>query len=153
MSTAVSLRAPGPGGRKAAGVLAGMLRDPLTGYLKLAAEYGDTVRVPISPRTSIFLLTRPEQAEHVLAVNQDNYVKAFTYRPLRALIGNGLLTSEGEDWRRHRRLVQPLFSRRDVRSFGPPMTQAIQAMLKRWEGVPAGTQVDVAAQLSALALD
>ncbi len=107
--------APGPGGGKAAGVLAAMLRDPLAGYLRLAAHYGDTVRVPISPRTSIFVLTRPEQAEHVLAANQDNYVKAFTYRPLRALIGNGLLTSEGEDWRRHRRLVQPLFSRRDVR--------------------------------------
>jgi cytochrome P450 len=154
MGTAVSLRAaPGPGGRKAAGVLAGILRDPLTGYLKLAAEYGDTVRVPISPRASIFILTRPEQAEHVLAVNQDNYVKAFTYRPLRALIGNGLLTSEGEDWRRHRRLVQPLFSRRDVRSFGPPIIEATQAMLKRWESVPAGSEVDVAAQLSGLALD
>ena len=154
MGTAVSLRsAPGPGGGKAAGVLAGMLRDPLAGYLKLAAHYGDTVRVPISPRTSIFVLSRPEQAEHVLAANQDNYVKAFTYRPLRALIGNGLLTSEGEDWRRHRRLVQPLFSRRDVRSFGPPITDATQAMLKRWEGVPAGLEVDVAAQLSALALD
>ncbi len=154
MTTGVLPRvAPGPGGGKAAGVLAGMLRDPLAGYLALVAEYGDTVRVPMSPRASIFLLSRPEQAEHVLAVNQDNYVKAFTYRPLRALIGNGLLTSEGEDWRRHRRLLQPLFSRRDVRSFGPAITEATQGMLKRWERVQAGAQIDVAAQLSALALD
>ena len=46
-------------------------------------------------------------------------MKAFTYRPLRALIGNGLLTSEGENWRRHRRLIQPVFSRRDVRQLRP----------------------------------
>ena len=154
MGTEVLLRTtPGPGGGKAAAALAGMLREPLAGYLRLAADYGDTVRVPMSPRTSFFLLSRPEQAEHVLAANQDNYVKAFTYRPLRALIGNGLLTSEGEDWRRHRRLMQPLFSRRDVRSFGPPMTEATQAMLKRWGRVPAGAEIDVAAQLGALALD
>jgi hypothetical protein len=46
---------------------------------------------------------RPEHAEHVLAANQDNYVKAFIYRPLRALTGNGL-TSEGGvgSWRRGR---------------------------------------------------
>jgi cytochrome P450 len=144
---------PGPTGASAARILASMLRDPLAGYLALTAAYGDAIRVPIGPRTSIFLLSRPEHAEHVLAANQDNYVKAFTYRPLRALIGNGLLTSEGEDWRRHRRLVQPLFSRRDVRAFGPAMTEAASRMLKDWDALPAGSEVDVAGRMSALALD
>jgi cytochrome P450 len=144
---------PGPRPAQAARRLASLLRDPLAAYLGLAAAYGDTIRVPIAPRQYLFLLSRPEHAEHVLAVNQDNYVKAFTYRPLRALIGNGLLTSEGDDWRRHRRLVQPVFSRRDVRSFGPPMTEAAQRMLTAWTRRPAGDQFDVSAQLSALALD
>jgi cytochrome P450 len=130
-----------------------MLRDPLAGYLRLWAAYGDAIRVPISPGSSIFLLARPEYAEHVLAQNQDNYVKAFTYRPLRALIGNGLLTSEGEDWRRHRRLVQPLFARRDVRAFGPAMTGAASRMLTDWDALPEGGEIDVAASMSALALD
>jgi cytochrome P450 len=144
---------PGPNARSATLLLAAMVRDPLAGYLALAAEYGDTVRIPISPRSSVFMLTRPEHAEHVLAQNQDNYVKAFTYRPLRALIGNGLLTSEGEDWRRHRRLIQPLFSRRDVRAFGPAMTDATARMLTGWDSRPDGSQIDVARQLSELALD
>jgi cytochrome P450 len=130
-----------------------MLRDPLAAYLSLAAQYGDTVRVPISPRSSLFIFSRPEHAEHVLAQNQDNYVKAFTYRPLRALIGNGLLTSEGEDWRRHRRLIQPLFTRRDVRDFGPVMAEAAARMLKGWDDRPDGSQIDVTLQMSALALD
>jgi cytochrome P450 len=64
-----------------------------------------------------------------------------------------LLTSEGERWRRHRRLVQPLFSRREVRSFGPVMTAAAQRLLKNWEALPPRSVVDVAGQLSALALD
>jgi cytochrome P450 len=143
----------GPNGRKSALILASMLRDPLAAYLALATRYGDAVRVPISPRSSLFMFSRPEHAEHVLAQNQDNYVKAFTYRPLRALIGNGLLTSEGEDWRRHRRLIQPLFARRDVRSFAPVMTEATGRMLKNWDDQAEGSQFDVALQLSALALD
>ncbi len=145
--------AVGPGGGEAALRLASLLRDPLVGYLRLAADYGDAVRVPMSPRSSFFLLSRPEHAEYVLAQNQDNFVKAFTYRPLRALIGNGLLTSEGEDWRRHRRLVQPLFSRRDVRAFGPAMTMAASRMLRHWDALPAASEIDVAGQMSALALD
>ncbi len=154
MSTQAQRGAPiGPGGAEAALRLASMLRDPLIGYLRLAADYGDAVRVPMSPRSSFFLLSRPEHAEYVLAQNQDNFVKAFTYRPLRALIGNGLLTSEGEDWRRHRRLVQPLFSRREVRAFGPAMTTAAGRMLKQWDALPAASEIDVAGQMSALALD
>ena len=75
--------------------------------------------MPIGRGRSSFLFSRPEFAEHVFVLNQDNYVKAATYRPLRALIGNGLLTSEGAEWRQHRRLIQPVFSRRDVRADRP----------------------------------
>ena len=128
-------RVPGPGGPEAARVLAGMLGDPLAGYVRLAARYGDAVRVPFAPRRSWFVLSRPEHAEHVLAVNQDQYVKAFTYRPLRALVGNGLLTSEGEMWRKHRRLIQPVFSRRDATGFGPQMAAAAQRLARRWAGL------------------
>jgi cytochrome P450 len=156
MSTEVAVpgsRVRGPHGRGAAGRLATLLRDPLAGYLGMYAAYGDTIRVPISPKSCFFVLTRPEYAEHVLAVNQDNYVKAFTYRPLRALIGNGLLTSEGEQWRRHRRVIQPMFARRDVRSFGPAMTAGISQLLAQWDRAPDGAVLDVAAAMSGLALD
>jgi cytochrome P450 len=155
MDARVSSRAvPGPGGREAARVVAGLFGDPLAGYVRLAARYGDTVRMPLTPRRSAFLLSRPEQAEHVLAANQDNYTKAaITYRPLRALVGNGLLTSEGEVWRRHRRLIQPVFSRRDVMGFGPHMTAATQRLARRWAGLGDGTLVNVAREMSALALE
>jgi cytochrome P450 len=145
--------APGPNGRAAAAVIASLARSPLDGYVRLAARYGDTIRVPYSPRQSFYVLSRPEHAEHVLAANQDNYVKAFTYRPLRALIGDGLLTSEGEQWRWHRRLVQPVFSRRHVAAFAPAMTEAAQRLTARWDSLSAGAVIDVAGEMSALALD
>jgi cytochrome P450 len=144
---------PGPSGAAAVGVIAGFARNPLDGYVRLAARYGDTLGFPMAPKQRFFLLSRPEHAEHVLAANQDNYVKAFTYRPLRALIGNGLLTSEGDDWRRHRRLIQPVFTRRQVAAAGPQMTAAAERMLSRWESLGDGAVLNVAAEMSALALD
>jgi cytochrome P450 len=144
---------PGPNAAGAAAFIASVLRNPLGGYLRLAGRYGDTIRVPYRPGNSLYLLSRPEHAEHVLAANQDNYVKAFTYRPLRALIGDGLLTSEGERWRQHRRVVQPVFSRRHVTAFGPAMTAAARQLTSRWDSLPDGTTINVAGQMSALALD
>ncbi|HEY2550066.1 MAG TPA: cytochrome P450 [Streptosporangiaceae bacterium] len=145
---------PGPSQAAAARSFAAMLRNPLDGYVSLAARYGDTIRVPVSRRLSFYILSRPEQAEHVLATGQDNYVKAFTYRPLRALIGNGLLTSEGEQWRQRRRLLQPQFTRPQVAATGPQMAAAICDMLSRWDHQAAGAPVlNVAAEMGALALD
>jgi cytochrome P450 len=142
----------GPSAAMAPAVIAALVRSPLDGYRGLAASYGDTVRVPIGPRSAFFLLSRPEHAEHVLAAAQDNYVKAVTYRPLRALLGEGLLTSEGDSWRRHRRLVQPMFARRDVTAFGPAIREATRQLLDRWDKLPDGSSVDVAASMSGLAL-
>ena len=133
--------------------MATLVRDPLAVHLKLAAKYGDAVRMPIGRHRSSFLFSTPEHAEHVFAANQDNYVKAATYRPLRALIGDGLLTSEGATWRKHRRLIQPVFSRRDVLKFGPFMVDATQRMLKNWDELPSGTELRAAHRMSALTLD
>ena len=146
-------KVPGPAGRGAARELAGLIRDPLATYLRLTGRYGEAIRMPLAPGHAFYLLNRPEHAEHVLASGQDGYVKAFTYRPLRALIGNGLLTSEGEVWRRHRRLIQPVFSRRDVLGFGPHMTVAARRLVQRWDQMPDGATVDVAQEMSALSLE
>jgi cytochrome P450 len=145
---------PGPRGAGMAAALYALARSPLDGYVRLAARYGDTVRIPFTAGRSFYLLSRPEHAEHVLAANQDNYVKALTtFLPLRALIGDGLLTSDGDRWRRHRRLVQPLFSRGHVAAFGPAMAAAAQRMVARWDLLAEGSVIDVPKQMSALALD
>ena len=140
----------GPGNLEAARWWGRMARDPLDTYRGLARRYGDAVRVPFGPRRAFFLLSRPEHAERVLVANQDNYVKAFTYRPLRAVLGDGLLTSEGDIWRRHRRLMQPVFSQRHVVGFGTQMVETAVAGVERW---PDGVTLDAAAELRKLTLD
>ncbi|TDB81435.1 cytochrome P450 [Actinomadura sp. KC216] len=127
-----------------------MVRDPLATYGALVRRYGDAVQVPFGIRRAFFLLSRPEHAEHVLVANQDNYVKAFTYRPLRAFLGDGLLTSEGETWRRHRRLVQPVFAQRHIVAFAPQMVEITRRGVQRW---PDGVLLDAAEQLRRLTLD
>ncbi len=144
--------APGPRGRAAARILAGFAVHPLDSFRALAA-YGETVEMQYSPGRRLFVLTRPEDVEHVLARNQDNYVKAFTYRPLRAILGDGLVTSEGVTWRRHRRVIQPMFSRRQVAAFAPLMAAAARDAIAEWDRRPDGAVVDVAAAMSALTLD
>jgi cytochrome P450 len=127
-----------------------MFRDPLATYGALRREYGDAVRLPLSRKHTFFLLARPEYAEHVLVSHQDSYVKAFTYRPLKAFLGDGLLTAEGAVWRRHRRLVQPVFSHRHVQSFAPAIVEAAR---KRFAGWTPGTTVDLAAEMRTFTMD
>ena len=86
----------GPTGGQALRWWARMARDPLAMLVELHRVYGDAVRIPFGRNRPLLVLSRPEHAEHVLVARQRNYVKAVTYRPLRAFLGSGLLTSEGE---------------------------------------------------------
>jgi cytochrome P450 len=144
--------APGPRGMTANRIIRGFANRPLDSYRRLAA-YGEIVEMPLYPGRRLFVLSRPAYAEHILARNQDNYVKAFTYRPLRVFLGTGLLTSEGDTWRRHRRLVQPVFSRRHVTGFAPQMVAGARRTAAHWDTLPSGIVLDLSAQLSRLTLD
>src|SRR5512146_103823 len=97
-------RPPGPRGAEAARTLARMVTGrPLEACTALAARYlaaryGDTVYLPVRPWPGLYILSRPEQAEHVLAAGQDNYVKPFTYRPLRVSSWLGCAATTGSTW-------------------------------------------------------
>lgn len=138
------------GGAAAARVWLTMLRDPLAGFVRLRNDYGDAVHVPFGRNRAFVLLSRPEHVEHVLVANQSNYVKAFTYRPLRALLGDGLLTSEGPTWRRHRRLIGPVFAQRHVVAFADNMVGAANRRVNSWHD---GDVIDAARSMRELALD
>lgn len=140
----------GPSGPRALRYWARMLRDQLAGVVALRRDYGDAVRVPFTAKHTFFLLSRPEHAEHVLVAHQDRYVKAFTYRPLKLFLGDGLLTSEGSTWQRHRRLVQPVFSHRHIQSFAPAIVAATRERASHWT---PGTSIDLATEMRSLTMD
>jgi cytochrome P450 len=119
-------------------------------YGRLFDTYGEIVRVPLPAGHTMFLLSRPEHAEHVLVSARSNYIKAFSYRPLRAFLGSGLLTSEGEVWSARRSALQPEFTRRRIGDYVPAITAATSEVLDAWH---EGRTIAIDAELRALTLD
>lgn len=144
--------ADGPRGYPLVGVLPEMWRAPLRLLMTAALGYGDVVRLRMGPRVA-YLLTHPDHIKHVLQENYRNYPKSVMYRKLYPLVGRGLLTSEGDFWRRQRRLIQPGFQRERLAAFVPVMTDTTEAMLARWKAyADSGQPLDVAAEMMRLAL-
>ncbi len=134
--------------------MAVMREAPLAFITDLARTYGDITRHRAGGDT-VYLLNRPEYARHVLKDNGANYTKQDTPDDamLRPLLGNGLLTSNGADWARQRRLTAPAFRPSSVRSFDGIVTEATSALLERWRpAVEAGSPIAVDDHLTALTL-
>jgi cytochrome P450 len=90
--------APGPRGG-VFGSLFDARRDPLTFFPRMLEQYGDFVAVRFGP-IRYFLVNDPDGVRHVLVDNQKNYKKSRYYEGLKLVLGEGLLTSEGDFWRR-----------------------------------------------------
>jgi cytochrome P450 len=94
-------------------------------FVEARATYGDIYTMSLGPLTFI-ALNRPEQAQHVLIDNARNYNKDSAFwNSLRTLLGNGLPLSEGDFWRRQRRMMQPQFHRQRLMGLTTLMVEAI----------------------------
>lgn len=139
-----------PGGWPVIGDLLAMRREPLA-FLSRVAREGDVVRLRLG--RDVFLLNHPDHAQRVLHDNHANYRKNFFYARMKPLVGEGLLTSEGNDWKRKRRLAQPAFHRERLAAFAGIMAHHTGALLDRWADPAArGAPVDVAADMMRLTL-
>jgi cytochrome P450 len=96
-----------------------------------ARKYGDVLRFRVGPRV-VYLLNSAEHARHIFLDNARNYRKSPGNRKLRAFLGEGLLTSEGEAWRRHRSIVLPSFQKKAVAHIVKVAEQQTEEMLQRW---------------------
>jgi cytochrome P450 len=92
--------------------------------------------------------------KHILIDNAANYQKTeITRRVLEPGLGKGLITSEGETWRQHRRAMSPAFDHRSTAGYIPVMTAAAEELLAVWGKVPAGTGVEVQAAMMEVTLN
>jgi cytochrome P450 len=142
--------APGPRGA-AFENLFGARRDPLTFFQSMLEKYGDFVAVRFGP-VRYFLVNDPDGVRHVLVDNQKNYKKSRYYEGLKLVLGEGLLTSEGDFWRRQRRLAQPAFHKERIASFATTMVSDTEAMLERWRGADLGPAFDIHHEMMGLTL-
>src|SRR5215207_217189 len=145
---------PGPRGNVVLGSIGDLYRDRLRFVLDVARTYGDVAQYRVA-HTRMYQVNHPAGVGRLLHDNHRNYSKdVATFGTLRLILGNGLLTSDGDFWRRQRRLAQPAFHQRRVTAFGDLMTDATLAMLERWRPSVAQDQpLDVAAEFMHLTLE
>jgi cytochrome P450 len=140
---------PGPPGRWLTGSLREFGRNRLGFFTSLARDYGDVAVFRLG-RRRVFLLSHPSAIEEVLVTGSRNYTKHFAIRLNRLLLGNGLLSSEGDFWLRQRRLAQPAFLRDRIASYAGCMVEAALRMTDRWQD---GEKRDLHADMMQLALE
>jgi len=122
---------PGPKGVPVFGSVFEPRGDSI-GYLtRCAREFGDIVFFRFLGVPACFV-NRPDYIESVLVTQNNNFVKSKDYRAMRRVLGNGLLLSEGEFWRRQRKLIQPAFHQERIAAYADIMTGYTQRMLASW---------------------
>lgn len=139
---------PGPRPLPYIGNVLDFRRDQL-GYLQqLERTYGRMATIYIGNVPAVMLF-RPEHVRYILTENPRNFTNREVTEGLRQLIGDGLLTIDGEMHRQQRRLVQPAFHKKRVEGYASTMTQYTQEMLKGWR---AGERLDIARAMQEVTL-
>ena len=102
---------------------------------------------------SALVVSDPVGVKHVLVDNVANYPKTEQeQRWIRALFGDGILGTDGDLWRRHRRIMAPAFDPRSVASYGPAIMRACNSFYPQWDAAPDGAVMDVADDMRRLTL-
>ena len=122
---------PGPDGLPVVGSTYAFARDRLGFVTRMAREYGDVVKIEFTDR-EFYELAHPDHVRYVLVENNDNYVKGDFFQRQLGLLGNGLLNSEGEFWRRQRHLIEPAFHPDRIAGYAGTMTDYTERTLDGW---------------------
>src|SRR5260370_24730767 len=101
------------------GLLPQFRRKPPVFLQSLARDYGDLVHFRLGSQ-DVYLVSKPDWIKDILVTNQTNFTKSRFLERAKVLLGEGLLTSEGEFHRRQRRLVQPAFHRDRLVGYASP---------------------------------
>jgi cytochrome P450 len=123
-------------------------RDPIGLMNRAVSEHGDVVRLTFGPMNFV-VLNHPDAIRHVLVDKPTNYTKSQNYDGLKLVLGRGLVTSEGDLWRRQRKLTQPAFHRERLAGFAEQMVSMTDAACARWAALGPG-EINVHAEMMRL---
>jgi cytochrome P450 len=141
---------PGPGGNVLLRRRKDFMSDSLKFLQDVIAEYPRIARLKAGT-LSFVNITVPDYIEHVLS-NRDIYIKINEGGNLRFLLGNGLLTSEGEFWMKQRKLIQPVFHKQRLQGFVQKIADCTAEMMKGWDAGNGG-ELNMHAEMNKLTLD
>jgi len=122
---------PGPKPLPLFGSLPELRRNPMEFYARLARDYGGFSRFYYGSKPT-FLAASPEAIKELLVDKREIYVKNTRYAAIRRAIGNGLLSSEGELWKRQRRHTQNVLNRKAIREQAAAASAAVAPKIEEW---------------------
>lgn len=122
---------PTPKGNWLLGQLWERQNDPLGMLERTFRNGGDFVHLRMGPR-HIYVLNHPDLIKQVFHDDASHFIKGFGYDKLEPILGKGLLTSEGEFWRRQRKLAQPAFHRQRLEGYARVMTEFTEKKIQEW---------------------
>ncbi|MGZ8366681.1 MAG: cytochrome P450 [Nitrospira sp.] len=143
-----------PGAVPLLGHLGSFKKQPLEMLSTWWRQHGDAIRFRLGPKI-LHLFSHPDLAEEILVQQADRFVKVYDpQRPtgLALVLGNGLVTSSGEVWKRHRRIIQPIFHRSRMAAMADRMAQVGEQRIAGWAD-QEGQTIDIAAEMMQLALE
>lgn len=139
---------PGPKSRTPLGHLWAVYRDIIGFLRRVAAEYGDVASFPVGP-IRVVLLSHPDYVRQVLQVEHRNFVKGRPLGLSKHLLGEGLLTSEGDFHARQSRIVQPALHAERIRAYGTVMVDHAARLSDRWRD---GATVEMLREMTELTM-
>jgi len=142
----MSTRPPGPRGEPLLGNGRRYARDPFSFMTAVADAYGDVIRLDLGPRET-YMLTNPRDVERVLVSDWAAFGKPNLDDAIDDLLGDGLLMSEGDRWRRQRDLANPAFHARRIAGLDDAIVGHTEDALADWAD---GDQIDVQLELARL---
>lgn len=145
----------GPAGLPVLGMFAEMKRGRLGMLARHARDYGDFVPFHVLGK-KVIQLNHPGLIRQVLVDNHKNYHKSDTYIRFEAALGKGLLTSNGDKWKRDRQKIQPMFRREQVEGYYFEVINAVAEKYKqRWLGLTKNgpAQIDVTAEMASMTIE
>lgn len=141
---------PAPSGHFILGHLPQMLREGVfPAYLNWRDTHGDVLKLCAPQGNDWYFFSHPGEVEHILLGSYHTFHKGTLWNRVRRVLGNGLLTNDGELWRDHRRAMQPVFRADRHPDFARVMSGAIAEMVERWRGLAKrGQPFDVLDEMS-----
>jgi len=133
----------------------GSTPDSLDRMREIYARHGDAYRVYAPGRQShTWVFNHPDDVRRILITNHRNYAKGVGFDRIKILLGNGIIVSEGEFWKRQRRMMQPTFHRRILAQFDGSIARANDRLLAAWqEKCGRGEPVNVTDDMSEMTLE
>ncbi|WP_026672938.1 cytochrome P450 [Alkalihalobacterium bogoriense] len=139
----------GPARLPFAGNLLQFGKDPLQFVTECVEKYDNVIRLKVEQNRDTFLLTDPKDIDFVLKNTNKLFTKGYYRDPiLHLVLGNGLVTSEGDFWKKQRRLTQPLFRMDEIKTYTETMSDHAQQMVHAWEN----GEIDIHAELMAVTM-